>query len=135
MVEKRQLRKRDRVSRLFERDGRATSLAEGFPLLHIKHILQLLHSAVRHISKILSGCLLPAILFPPSTPSRGTTVTRSELREGALVAQTFLHLVQSLPKPDPGAPSQTWWLLVAWSAELVEALPALLQVDPQVNQG
>ena len=84
MVEKRQLRKRDRVSRLFERDGRATSLAEGFPLLHIKHILQLLHSAVRHISKILSGCLLPAILFPPSTPSRGTTATRSELQEGAL---------------------------------------------------
>ena len=135
MVEKRQLRKRDRVSRLFERDGRATSLAEGFPLLHIKHILQLLHSAVRHISKILSGCRLPAILFPPSTPSRGTTVTRSELREGALVAQTFLHLVQSLPNPDPGAPSQTWWLLVAWSVELVEALPALLQVDLQVNQG
>ena len=131
MVEKRQLRKRDRVSRLFERDGRATSLAEGFPLLHSN----IFYNSCTKITKILSGCLLPAILFPPSTPSRGTTVTRSELREGALVAQTFLHLVQSLPKPDPGAPSQTWWLLVAWSAALVEALLALLQVDLQVNQG
>ena len=49
MVEKRQLRKRDRVSRLFERDGRATSLAEGFPLLPVKHILQLLHTAVHNV--------------------------------------------------------------------------------------
>lgn len=32
MVEKRQLRKRDRVGRLFERNGRATSLAEGLPV-------------------------------------------------------------------------------------------------------
>ena len=135
MVEKRQLRKRDRVSRLFERDGRATSLAEGFPLLPVSYIFYNSCVPVRHNSKIMSGCLLPAILFPPSTPSRGTTVTRSELREGTLVAQTFLHLVQSLPNPDPGAPSQTWWLLVAWLVELVEALLALLQVHPQVNQG
>ena len=35
MVEKRQLRKRDRIGRLFERNGRATSLAEGLILSHI----------------------------------------------------------------------------------------------------
>ena len=34
-VEKRQLRKRERVGRLFERNGRATSLAEGF----VSHII------------------------------------------------------------------------------------------------
>ena len=29
--EKKKLRKRERVARMFERDGRATNLAEGFP--------------------------------------------------------------------------------------------------------
>ena len=29
--EKKKLRKRERVAKMFERDGRATNLAEGFP--------------------------------------------------------------------------------------------------------
>ena len=65
MVEKRQLRKRDRVSRLFERDGRATSLAEGFPLLHIKHILQLLHTSEAYFKDLVrlpvAGYLVSAV--------------------------------------------------------------------------
>ena len=62
MVEKRQLRKRDRVSRLFERDGRATSLAEGFPLLHIKHIPQLLHKDHKDLVRLpVAGYLVSAV--------------------------------------------------------------------------
>ena len=65
MVEKRQLRKRDRVSRLFERDGQATSLAEGFPLLPIIYILQLLCTSEAYFKDLVrlpvAGYLVSAV--------------------------------------------------------------------------